>query len=925
MKVELNLLRERFGRLLVVLFWAHVPILGLAALWHHRMAPASAMLAGAAIALTYQLIRHFYGTSPPARHASAVLLIAEPSLLLLLFAGDPWQMDMHMYFFAILALIIAWFDRTTILLASVLTGLHHLVLVYLLPRAVFPGEGDLSRVALHAVIVLFQGAVLIWVSNMVVRSFTHIGRISDALVEQSQALEERTREAEEASRAKSLFLANMSHEIRTPINAILGFCHLVQRTPLDPRQRDYVGKINGAGVSLLRLISDILDFSKIEVNRLTLESHAFDLRAAIAGQIQLVSESIRAKNLRIEMHVDDDVPSLLMGDELRLNQVVLNLLGNAIKFSSRGTITIRVSLAGMDEGRAAIQCSVSDNGIGMTAEQVARLFTSFAQADPSTTRRFGGTGLGLAISRQIVEQMDGWIKAESLPDVGSLFTFLVRLEIGQSAPVEPAEPSDELRRLRVLVADDNVATLQIIGELFQRWHMQVDLVASGPEALAMAEREAQAGRPYDLLLIDWKMPGIDGLQAVRDMRASARIDQPPEVVIMTAYDIAEVVQAAIGDDIRAFICKPVTAQNLLQALGRVRPQPALAALPEVPQLPQLPPALCRRRVLLVEDNDINREIALELLTDAGLMVDYAVNGAIACDKVAQSGGDYAAILMDVQMPEMDGIAATREIRRHHGPDTLPIIAMTAHAYAEEKQRCLDAGMNDHLAKPVDPMRLVQVLHHWLSLGLPVAAAPLPEALPPFDLEAALRRVNGKADLLRRLIVDFGAAHAGTAEQLADLLLEGRIEEAHRLAHSLKGVAASLELAEVAEIAADIETRLAAHARDGFEPALEALARALEPAIRAARLLDENRPAATAPRPVASRQTRLSACATLRRQIERRSLSARDGYAVLADALGLSSAAREADPLHRALLCFDYDIALALLDRLEADQQTGEAA
>lgn len=942
MPQELILLREGFSRLLVLLLWAHVPVLGLVAAWNGRMQPASAMLIGAIIAATYQAIRQKYRTAAVARYAAAVLLVAEPALLLILFAGHPWQMDMHMYFFAIMALNIAWFDRGTILVSSLLIALHHLVLLYLLPVAVFPGQGDVQRVGLHAMIVLFQAGVLVWVSDMVKRRFEHIHMMGGKLAAQSQALEERTREAEEASHAKSMFLANMSHEIRTPINAILGFSNLVQRTPLDPKQRDYVGKINAAGSALLRLINDILDFSKIEENKMVFESHPFDLRAAIASQVQLVSEGIRSKNLEIEIHIDERVPAQVIGDEMRLNQVMLNLLSNAIKFSARGIIVLRVTLIEESDDIARIQCSVSDNGIGMTAEQISRLFTAFTQADSTTTRRFGGTGLGLAISRQIVEQMGGWIKADSLIDIGSQFTFQVPLGIDRTVPAAIFEPSEQIRRRRILIVDDNPAALHIISEIFRRWGIAVDTADSGSEARDMAEREARAGRAYDLLLIDWNMPDIDGLQTVRDIRACPGIPVPPQVVMMTAYDAGELIQASAFEDIRGFLCKPITPESLLRVLESVTGDPGDTAQSLTPDpVALVPVSASGATILLVEDSAINREIATAFLTAAGFRVEHAENGLVACAKLAKNRDRYAAVLMDVQMPEMDGITATREIRRHYPADDLPIIAMTAHAYPEERQNCLDAGMNEHLSKPIDSALLIRTLQAWIGRHKPEAPeVGLPDSLPPFDIAAALRRLNGKAELLRRLIIEFGRQHADSYSELRSLVMEGRIEPARRLAHNLKAVAAALEIADLAPIAAAIEDSLArpdAAERGiaGIDTMLEDLYLTLQPAVHAAGQLAEAKPeplpepvAADAAAPkgwLAGPAATLVACAALRPLIERHSLSALAGFAALADAMGLDHGARAAHPLAHALHCYDYAAAAEQLDRIEFHARMDAAA
>ena len=921
MSHELQHMRDRFGALLVWLLWAHVPVLALAAYWNHAMSVPAAILAGSVLAGVYHVTWARFGTSPVTRNLAAVALVGEPALLLVLFAGHPWQMDMHMYFFAMIALNIAWFDRTALIIASVATTLHHLVLLYLLPYAVFPGAGDLPRVALHATIVALQAAILAWVSRTVRRALTRIGRMSDELVTKGNALEERTREAEEASHAKSMFLANISHEIRTPINAVLGFCHLLQRSALEPRQQDYVAKINGAGVSLLRLINDLLDFSKNEAGKLTLDLGAFDLRATIDSQVQMVSESLDARDLRIDTRIAGDIPATLVGDDMRIGQVLLNLLGNAIKFTETGTITVTAELIAVDGDIASIRCAVQDTGIGMSEEQQARLFTSFAQADNSTTRRYGGTGLGLAICRQIIEQMGGWIRVESAPGQGSVFSFMLRLGIGQgAATASPAAPP----RLRALVADDNPAARHITADLLAGWGFDVGTAVSDREVIGRLEAETRSGRPFDLLVLDCRMPGLDGLTTLRAIRANPYIEMQPAILLVTAYDTADLRAATQDHDVSAVLGKPVDATALCDALQQVLGAFADGAPRALPgTVPRLPPDLRGLRVLLAEDNEINREIAVELLTDAGLMVDCAADGQIACAMVAEHGDSYAAVLMDVQMPSLDGIAATREIRRSRGADRLPIIAMTAHAYDAERQRCLAAGMNDHMSKPVDPAHLVRMLTRWLRAVPHVAPTPvgaprlpvtasLPTDLPPFDIPAALHRVNGNAALLHDLIARFGTTYATAPADLHAMISANRLEEAGRLAHSLKGVARSLELAEVPEIAGRLEQRCRQGQTDDLAATIAALAAALAPAIAAAQRLGPAapvaRPAPAAPLPLAGARE------ALREQIRRGSLSARRGFDAYADALGLPAGARGAHPIFAALQRLDYPQALRLLDQ-----------
>ncbi|MBT2245767.1 response regulator [Sphingobium sp. BHU LFT2] len=927
MIIELDKLRFHFGRFLVPLFWAHVPLLATVALLTGH-SPIAAALGGTLLAGAYHLTWWRQGIAPATRYLSAVALMGEPAILLFLLRGHAWQMDMHMYFFAMLALTIAWCDKRAILAAATATALHHLLLLYLLPYAVFPGQGNLERVLLHAGIVAFQTAVLVWLSDKLVESFQRNQKMGEEILAKNQALEARTREAEEANRAKSLFLANMSHEIRTPMNAILGFCHLVARTDLDPKQQDYIGKINQAGVSLLRLINDILDFSKNEAGKLTLEAHPFTLRSAIENQIQLVAANAEAKQVRVVSRVDADVPERLIGDEMRFCQVVLNLMSNAVKFSEEGTVTIGLS-ATEQNGRVRLKLTVRDTGIGMTPEQQKSLFHSFTQADSSTTRRFGGTGLGLAICRQIVEQMGGDIAVESAPGEGSTFICHMLMDADDRAMGLEMPMSAHVRRLRVLAADDNPASRQIIHDVFAGWGMAVDLVASGGEAIAAIEHADERGEPYDLALLDWKMPGLDGMETVDALRATALRHPQPKALIITAYGADDLLQGVDTDKVAAFLTKPVVPKILLDTITEIFAEehaPVVhVAAPGTPALPMVAEALRGLRVLLVEDNEINREIAAELLDDAGLKVDFAENGRIACDMVRDKGAGYAAVLMDVQMPEMDGISATRIIREQWSAEDLPIIAMTAHAYEEEKQRCKAAGMNDHIAKPVEPPVLVRVLDRWLKAGrvttqvapavaLPVASSSLPDRLPPFDLPAALARVNGKTGLLRKLIVTFGDSYDHVGRDLRAHLAAGLLPDARRLAHSLKGVAGSLELPGVQQIASDIERMLAAGETGPALAAVVDLEVAIAPAIAAARSLTGGAEASdVAIVTVQDDDAVEQARAELRGLLARRSLSARAGFERLAQAMELTPDQRAGHPVQRALEQLDYETALALID------------
>ncbi|MFC0202836.1 hybrid sensor histidine kinase/response regulator [Novosphingobium soli] len=936
MTLEMERLRAHTGHFLLVLFWAHVPLF-IAVAWLTDHPAGVAGLAGCIVAGSYHLMWWRSGVSRPTRYLASVALMAEPAILLVLLQGHPWQMDMHMYFFALLTLTIGWADRNAVLVAAVTVSLHHLLLLYVLPSAVFSGQGNnLERVALHAVIVMFQATMLVWLSDRLVDSF---------------GLRERTREAEEASRAKSLFLANMSHEIRTPMNAILGFCHLIARTELTAKQQDYVGKINQAGVSLLRLINDILDFSKNEAGKLTLEARRFDIRNAVANQLQLVAGEAEAKRVTIVSEVAGDIPHRLTGDELRFNQVVLNLVNNAVKFSEGGTVSVRVAIASERADQVMLELSVQDTGIGMTEEQQAGLFQSFTQADSSTTRRFGGTGLGLAICRQIVEQMGGSIAVKSALGQGT--TFVAHMAMARESEVRdgPVAIPARIQALRVLAADDNASSRQVLQDIFAGWQIGLDLVASGDEALAAIRSANEAGQPYDLVLLDWKMPGMNGADTLEAMQDLPHAVPLPRALIVTAYGADSLSLDGSLTQVAGVLTKPVVPATLLDTMIELfshEESPSAGGLSAAPA--RVSPRFHGARVLLVEDNEINRDIAIELLSQAGLAVDCAGNGRIGCERVEAEDGAYAAVLMDVQMPEMDGIAATRHLRERWSAERLPILAMTAHAHEEERQRCLAAGMNDHVTKPVDPALLIATLERWLradavastggvhAAGQPDsgparepdgAVADLPDSLPPFGLRAALTRVNGKASLLRKLIVTFSETYASAPQDLRTRIAGGHFDDARRLAHSLKGVAGSLELHQVQSAAAQVEAALAAGDADTALAKIAELETSLAPAIAAARSLQPA--SATAPhRPGGDNPGEgiTAALQDLRDLVRRRSLGARAAFARYAAAAGLSDSERAAHPLHCALEGLDYDTALRLLDAENAgsfQQEADEAA
>ncbi|HZR34816.1 MAG TPA: response regulator [Nevskia sp.] len=607
--------------------------------------------------------------------------------------------------------------------------------------------------------------------------------------------------ADAANRAKSEFLANMSHEIRTPMNAIVGLSQLGLRNASPERARDYLAKINGAAQSLLQIINDILDFSKIEAGKLSLEQIHFDLYDVLDNLSGLLNVRAAEKGLELLFAVDPEVPYALVGDPLRLGQVLLNLAGNALKFTERGQVVVRVLPVAQGETGARLRFAVTDTGIGMTPEQVQRLFESFNQADSSTTRRYGGTGLGLSISRRLVELMGGQIRVESLPGQGSSFSFEVEFGLS-AAPSSRLSAPAELRQLRVLAVDDNFTALDILRIYLESFGLRVDTAVTGPQAIEAVRREAAAD-PYGLVLMDWQMPGMNGIDAAQ--RIFELGGSVPKIVMVSAYGREEIMRQADAAGLHGFLIKPVNPSvlfdTILHAFGR---DAALSGpAPEAADGHSLQGV----RVLLAEDNEINQQVASELLGAAGAQVVIAHDGRQAVAQAAQGG--YDLVLMDVQMPHMDGLEATRVIRALHGaPARVPIVAMTANAMSEDRQRCLDAGMNDYLSKPIDQQALFAAVARWTAAPRAAAAAP-PPAAPAggdFDSAGALRRLGGNAALLHKLTRRFLDDSDPVVRLRVELARQDRAA-ALIIAHSLKGVAGTLGASALQAAAGQLEQAL----------------------------------------------------------------------------------------------------------------------
>ena len=625
--------------------------------------------------------------------------------------------------------------------------------------------------------------------------------------------------ADTANASKSEFLANMSHEIRTPMNAIIGMNYLLKKTPLTEKQADYVQKVETSAKNLLRIIDDILDFSKIEAGKLTLESTHLYLEELVSDVADAVNVKLQKKNnVELVTHIDPNIPPVILGDSVRLRQVLLNLTDNAAKFTEEGEVHLFAKMVTKLPYGIIIRFAVKDSGIGMTDEQVNKLFQPFQQADLSTTRKFGGTGLGLAICKKIVEMMDGELTVTSEDGVGSEFSFNAFFSLSNEE-ANSITKVESIAGMRALLVDDSDSARIVLEEMLTSFGFEVMMTDNAKDAIEIFEKENEANRPLSLLVVDWRMPGMDGLQLVAELRKKEG-QAVPSVLMVTAFGVDTVRQAAKEKLIDGFLLKPINPSilydtiNSILHLGEKR---VLDKSKDINVIENYRAALINSRVLLVEDNDINLELAIELLRDVGIEPDFARNGREGWDKVKEN--TYDCVLMDIQMPEMDGLTATRKIREEERFDKLPILAMTAHAMKGEREKSLSAGMNDHITKPIDPHILYNALIKYIKGEATAnsvaefaeqnatADGDAPFSIEGVDVVNGLKRVAGKQDLYFKLLKTFVDNYTGVTAKAQKLVMEKNVPELAALMHTIAGVAGNIGIKELYELAHPVSSEL----------------------------------------------------------------------------------------------------------------------
>jgi two-component system sensor histidine kinase/response regulator len=812
-------------------------------------------------------------------------------------------------------------------------------------RIIHPHTGAVTWIELSAVIIEWEGRPA---SLSFLNDITERKHLEDSLQQRNQEMvrlqqlkfqselteaELARRHAEETTRAKSMFLANMSHEIRTPMNAIIGMAHLTLCSDLNPKQRDYVEKIHNAGISLLGIINDILDFSRIEAGKLSIEAVDFGLDKVVANVSTVTSGKAQEKDLQYKFNIPATVPRNLIGDPLRLGQILINLVNNAIKFTEAGGVYVDCVQRERKPDQVLLEFSVRDTGIGMNEAQCARMFQAFSQADESTTRKYGGTGLGLSIAKAMVELMHGQIWLSSAEGIGTTMYFTAWFGVPQIQPSTHVIPT-QLEGMRVLVVDDSPGARLNLSEVLAHLPVEVDFAFGGSEALS-AIRACDDSWPYGIVFTDLEMPGMDGINLIWEVKRDTHLKSTPRMILLTEHGREDARLRAENAMLDGFLFKPVNASLLLDLLVEIFADKARQMVPaDEDSLPYFND-LC---VLLVEDNDINQMIATELLHAVGATVEVAQNGRIAVDILrAHPAQYYGLVLMDVQMPVMDGHEAATLVRQDPRLADLPIVAMTAHAMLEERARCLASGMNDHLAKPINPSEFYRMVERWCPqfvikhegqlLNQPLQPVNEQLLIPGFDVADGLARMLGDLDMYKELLLRFRDGQVDTCAKIRRALAGHEQKVAERLAHTLKGVAGMVGAKALQQHAAQLEAAIREH-HDKLEIEqqiihLEHEMQALFAAL--GKVLSSSLGGTAAAAQAGAAQVSMAAQVALDRR-EAQSMINQFGYFLrqydgealdlLSEASALFSAALGADAhrrIVRAIRQFDFDSAYNILD------------